>query len=90
MAEKKFEQDDPFEMVGVVLPEAMDDAALTEMACCFVEELARMGYGGEKLMRVFRDPFYKGPHAVYRSRGEEFVRALVDRVPALETEGRDG
>ncbi|MDP3793796.1 MAG: hypothetical protein Q8R07_03520 [Candidatus Uhrbacteria bacterium] len=90
MAEKKFEQDDPFEMVGVVLPEAMDDDALTEMACCFVEELARMGYGCERLMRVFRDPFYKGPHAVYRSKGEEFVRALVDQVPALETEGRDG
>ena len=90
MAEKKLETDDPFEMVGVVLPETMDDAALTDMACCFVEELARMGYGREKLMRVFRDPFYKGPHAVYRSKGEEFVRALVDQVPALETEGRDG
>ena len=90
MADKQFEQEDPFEMVGVVLPELMDDAALTEMACCFVEELARMGYGREKLMRVFRDPFYKGPHAVYRSKGEEFVRALVEQVPALQTEGRDG
>ena len=90
MAEKKFEQEDPFEMVGVVLPEVMDHAALTEMACCIVEELARMGYGRERLMRVFRDPFYKGPHAVYRSKGEEFVKALVDQVPALETEGRDG
>ena len=90
MTEKQFEQDDPFEMVGVVLPEAMDDAALTEMACCFVEELARMGYGRERLMRVFRDPFYKGPHAVYRSKGEEFVKALVDQVPSLETGGRDG
>jgi len=90
VADKQFEQEDPFEMVGVVLPELMDDAALTEMACCFVEELARMGYGREKLMRVFRDPFYKGPHAVYRSKGEEFVRALVEQVPALQTEGRDG
>ena len=90
MAEKELEQDDPFEMVGVALPSVMDDAALTEMACCFVEELARMGYGRERLMRVFRDPFYKGPHAVYRSKGEEFVRALVDQVPALETERRDG
>ena len=90
MAEKQFEQGDPFQMVGVVLPETMDDAALTEMACCFVEELARMGYGREKLMRVFRDPFYKGPHAVYRSKGEEFVMALVGQVPALEVEGHDG
>jgi hypothetical protein len=89
VADKKLEQDDPFEMVGVVLPETMDDAALTEMACCFVEELARMGYGREKLMRVFRDPFYKGPHAVYRSKGEEFVRALVDQVPARPAEGRN-
>ena len=85
MAEKQFEQDDPFEMVGVALPQEMDDEALTEMACCFVEEFARMGYQGEKLMRLFRDPFYKGPHSVYRAKGESFVRALVDQVrPGVE------
>ena len=82
MADKQFEEDDPFEMVAVSLPQAMDDAALTRMACCFVEELARMGYRGEKLMRVFRDPFYKGPHAVYRAKGEGFVWALVEQIPS--------
>jgi len=47
--------------------------------------LARMGYEGEKLMRLFRDPFYKGPHSVYRAKGESFVRALVDQVsPGVE------
>ena len=80
MADKQFEQDDPFEMVGVALPQEMDDEALTEMACCFVEEFARMGYQGEKLMRLFRHPFYKGPHSVYRAKGEGFVQALVDQV----------
>jgi len=80
MAEKDFEQDDPFEMVGVALPQQMDDAALTEMACCFVEELARMGYRGEKLMRLFRDPFYRGPYSIYLAKGEEFVRSLVEQV----------
>ena len=80
MADKQFERDDPFEMVGVALPQEMDDEALTEMACCFVEELARMGYQGEKLMRLFRDPFYKGPHSVYRAKGEGFVQALVAQV----------
>ena len=80
MAEKRFEQDDPLEMVGVVLPQQMDDAALTEMACCFVEELARMGYRGEKLMRLFRNPFYGGPHSIYLAKGEEFVRSLVEQV----------
>ena len=80
MAEKQLEQDDPFQMVGVVLTEKMDDAALTEMACCFVEEFARMGYRGEKLMRLFRDPFYGGPYSIYRAKGEEFVRSLVEQV----------
>jgi len=88
VADKPFEDRDPFEMVGVVLPEAMDDTALTEMACCFVEELVRMGYGGEKLMRVFRDPFYQGPHAVYRRKGEAWVRALVGQIPARAAEGQ--
>ena len=80
MPKDKFEEDDPLEMVGVGLPEAMDEEALVEMGCCFVEELARMGYRGEKLMRIFRNPFYQGPHAVYKAKGEEFVRALVDQV----------
>ena len=80
MADKQFEKDDPFEMVAVSLPHAMDDAALTEMACCFVEELARMGYRGEKLIRLFRDPFYGGPHSIYLAKGEEFVRSLVEQV----------
>ncbi len=83
MAEKRLENGDPFEMVGVVLPETMDDGALTEMACCFVEELARMGYGPEKILRLFRDPFYLGPYSVYRAKGEAFVRSLVDQVAPL-------
>ena len=80
MPKDKFEQGDPFEIVGVVLP-AMDDASLVAMACCFVEELARMGYRGEKLMRLFRDPFYQGPHAVYKAKGEAFVQALIVQLP---------
>lgn len=80
MADKPVETDDPFEIVGVVLPEMMDDESLTEMACCFVEELARLGHRGENIMRFFRDPFYQGPHTVYRSRGEAFVRQLVEQV----------
>ncbi len=80
MADKRFEQDDPFEMVRVALPQAMDDEALTEMACCFVEEFARLGYHAEKIMRLFRDPFYQGPHAVYRAKGEDFLQTLVHQV----------
>ena len=80
VTEKPFEQDDPFEMVGVALPQSMGEEALTEMACCFVEEFARMGYGPEKILRLFRDPFYQGPHTVYRKKGEDFVRSLVEQV----------
>ncbi len=88
MPKDRYEEDDPFEIVGVVLPEAMDDDTLATMACTFVEELARMGYRGEQLMRLFRDPFYAGPHAVYRAKGEAFVRALVAQVPGDSEERR--
>ncbi|MDO8614818.1 MAG: hypothetical protein Q7T33_03655 [Dehalococcoidia bacterium] len=90
MADKQLEEDDPFAIVGVRLPEVMDDEALTTMACCFVEELARLGFGRERLLTVFRNPFYTGPHTVYRLKGEAFVRALADQIPARAGERRRG
>ncbi len=89
---KPFEPDDPLALVGVALPAA--DGALEEMARTFVQEYLLQGWDERRLLALFRNPFYRAPHLVYRARGEEDVRRLIAEVlagwgrePALQ-EGR--
>lgn len=77
---KRFESDDPFLMVGVVVPTAPDQDSTAEMARAFVEEFALMGYRADRLLRLFKNPLYMGAHLIYRQRGEEFVRQIIDQV----------
>lgn len=76
MAEKDLEKDDPMEFVGVALPGDTTDA----MAEVLVEEYVKMGMPDDEIFRLFQDPFYAGTHAVYRARGEAYVRELIQRV----------
>ena len=78
MAMKKLEPEDPMALVGVGFDRRPDEEALTEMARCFVEEYARMGWSGERIVRLFRNPFYRGPHQILRRKGEDFVRSLIE------------
>ncbi len=64
-------------LVGVGLERGPDDQALTEMAFCFVEEYARIGWSGDRILGLFRNPFYRGPHRILRLKGDEFVRDLI-------------
>ncbi len=75
-------------LVGVGLERGPDDEALTEMAWCFVEEYARMGWNGEQILRLFRNPFYRGPHQILRRKGEEFVRSLIEIVEQTRAQVR--
>jgi len=75
MPKDEFEADDPMELVGVALP----DGDPEELASAIVEEFIRMGLSNEELLALFRDPFYAGPHAIWRSRGDEYVRGLIHR-----------
>ena len=96
MADKPFAPDDPMHLVGVALPAQGD--ALGEMARCLVEEYLREGWEEERLLALFRNPFYRGPHLIYRARGEDFVRAVIAEARARwsvwrvaeEGEGADG
>jgi hypothetical protein len=90
MTGKPLEPEDPMALVGVVLERGPDDGALTEMAWCFVEEYARMGWSGERIMRLFRNPFYRGPHQILRMKGEDFVRGLIETVEGKRSEVRSG
>lgn len=60
-----------------------------EMTRCMIEEYAMMGFSSELLMKMFRNPFYQAVHRVYASRGEAYVRELLDSVfhPSEESGG---
>ena len=78
--------DDPMALVGVGLEEDLDDQALEEMAWAFVEEYARMGWSGEKILRLFRSPNFRGPHRILRVKGEDYVRGLVAAVDGIRSQ----
>ena len=88
MTSKPLEPEDPMALVGVGLERGPDDEALTEMAWCFVEEYARMGWSGERILRLFRNPFYRGPHQILRTKGEGFVRGLIESIEQTRAQVR--
>ena len=85
---KRLEPEDPMALVGVGFDRRPDEEALTEMARCFVEEYARMGWSGERIMRLFRNPFYRGPNQILRLKGEDFVRGLTNAVDRMRSQAR--
>jgi len=78
MAEKEFEADDPMGLVGIGVPEGEPDL----MAECLVEEYVRLGMSDSQLLAIFKNPFFAGAHALYRSRGEERLKAVIERARA--------
>ena len=77
-AAKQAEPTDPMDLVGTMVP----GGDVEFLARCFVEEYAAMGYDGEQILELFREPQYAGVHPVYRARGEGAVRALIEEVLA--------
>ena len=78
MGEKEFEGDDPMGLVGVAVPEGEADL----MAMCLVEEFVRLGMSDGQLLAMFRNPFFCGAHAIYRARGEDWLKGVIQRVRA--------
>jgi hypothetical protein len=72
---------DPHELVGVMLPAGPD--AMREMAYAFAEEFARDGAGRERILSLFRNPYYGGAHGAYRALGQDAVAAIVDECVAI-------
>jgi hypothetical protein len=84
---KDMESDDPYEMVGVLVPTAPGEDATGQMALSFVEEYALMGFTGGQILHLFRNPFYAGAHMVYEQRGEAYVQEIIDQVLSPTGEG---
>ena len=86
---------DPQMLVGVMLPSGPE--AMREMAYVFAEEFARMGYGRDEILRLFRNPFYAGAHGAYRALGSDAITVIIDecvavwgRVRAVDREAEPG
>ena len=73
VAQKEYDDDAPMELIGVAFPLG----EVGEMAETIVEEFIKLGLGDEELLGLFRSPAYYTPHAIYRERGEEYVKALI-------------
>jgi hypothetical protein len=78
MAYDEFEDDDPLELTGMVLPG--EPGQLEAMAECFVEEYVRMGWDERRLMTLFVNPMFLATHRIYRQKGEAYVRELISRT----------
>jgi hypothetical protein len=78
MPKHETDPDDPLELCGVGLLTHEDTTeAMTE---CFIEEFLRLGYDAERLLALFRNPFYTGVNMVFQNRGEAFVRHKIAEV----------
>jgi hypothetical protein len=73
--DKDAEPDDPLELVGVPVP--VDEATFDEMARCLIEEYVRDGWSDDRLLALFRSPFYAGLHVIWRLRGRDWVTGEI-------------
>lgn len=76
--------DDPMEIVGVGIP-TVDDTSMLEMAECFVEELLRLGHSPERVLEIFKNPYYASAHRSYRILGEQGIREIIECYRKLFT-----
>ncbi len=85
--DKQLEPDDPFAFVAVRYPvESQRDQDL-EMARCFIEEYALMGWPGSHIRSLFTSPLYAGPHAIYTRWGPDVVDDLIREIFHIEESG---
>jgi hypothetical protein len=77
MAHKDNEADDPVEMIGIQLSHQTEEQ-LRDMALCFAEEFVRGGWSAEKLMKIFKNPFYQGPYMVWKQKGDDYVQSVIN------------
>src|ERR1041385_276279 len=81
MPKDEFDLDDPMELNGVGL--VCEEDTTDEMAECFIEEFARLGYNHKQILALFRNPYYLGMNLALQQRGEEFVRQKISEAFAL-------
>lgn len=72
---------DPMTLHGVVV-ETADESAMIEMAECFIDEYARLGFDANRILHMFDTRGYAGPFMAATVLGRERIRQLVEAVLA--------
>ena len=67
---------DPMTLHGVVV-ETESDAAMRDMAECFVEEYIRSGFEADRILQMFKTRGYAGPFLAWQTLGEEIIRSII-------------
>jgi hypothetical protein len=80
MPRDEFVDEDPLELVGMVLPG--EAGQLERMAETIVEEYVRMGWNEPRLMVLFTNPTFMATYRVYQQKGDAYVRNLVKEICA--------
>lgn len=75
MPKDEFVNEDPMELVGMVLPG--DEYQLEMMAECIVDEYVRMGWDEKRLMTLFTNPMFLGTYRIYHQKGEDYLCELI-------------
>lgn len=78
MPKDEFDFEDPLELNGMALLSSEDTT--NDMAECFAEEFMRLGYSHQRILALFANPQYLGPHLAFQQRGEAFIRDLITGV----------
>jgi hypothetical protein len=84
----EFDPQDPMELVGMVVPG--EPGTLEAMAETFVEEYLRLGWSDRRLLAFFQNPHFLATHRIYREKGEDYVRDLIQRTRARWAPGSKG
>ena len=82
MPKNEFDPEDPMEMVGVEL-RGQKEAQLRDMALCFAEEFIREGWSENKLIEMFKNPYYKGPYLAWQQKGDTFIQEVVKEAVSM-------
>lgn len=80
MPRDEFVDEDPLELVGMVLPG--EAGQLERMAENIIEEFVRMGWDERRLMTLFVNPMFMATHRIYRLKGEDYVKNLLRQTCA--------
>ena len=63
--------------MGTPVPVEEGHDSVKEMTRCVIEEYLSMGWTENLIMGMFKKPVYRGPHTIYRQKGEEYVQQLI-------------
>ncbi|MCK6470105.1 MAG: hypothetical protein L6R28_00030 [Planctomycetes bacterium] len=67
--------EDPLALQGIEVPGS--ESETREMARCFAEEFARMGWATPRILQLFQDARYAGPYRAFLLLGEKAIREIV-------------